>query len=55
MSMDWLSGPHATFILSAYGIALVVSLYVALAPVFSGKRQRRLIADMHQHQDQQTT
>ncbi len=53
MNLDWLSGPHAVYILPAYAIALAVYLYTALAPVFSGKRQLRQIADIHQHQDQQ--
>lgn len=50
MNFDWLSGPHAPYILSAYAIALAVCLYVALAPVLNGKRQRRQIASAHRNQ-----
>lgn len=54
MSFEWLSGPHAPFILPAYAIAVVACLYVALAPVLAGKQQRRQIAAAHQHEDSQT-
>ncbi len=51
MNFAWLSGPHAAYILPSYGIALAVCLYVALAPVWSGNRQRQQIKALHQHQD----
>ena len=53
MNFEWLSGPHAPYILTAYGITLVAIMYVALAPIFSGKKQRRQIAAMHRHQQDQ--
>lgn len=52
MSFEWLSGPHAPYILAAYGISLAALIYVGLAPVFAGKKQRQQIAAMHQHQNQ---
>lgn len=50
MSFEWLSGPHAPYILGAYGISLVALLYTVLAPVFSAKKQRQQIAAMHRDQ-----
>lgn len=51
MNFDWISGPHAPFILTAYGISLAVLAYTALAPLLNGRRQRRQLAAAQQHAD----
>ena len=39
-------GPHAVFILSAYGVTFVVIAALALAVVEDNRKQRRILADL---------
>jgi heme exporter protein D len=39
-------GPHATFILAAYGVTFVAVAALALAIVADDRKQRRLLADL---------
>jgi heme exporter protein D len=39
-------GPHAVFILSAYGVTFVAIAALALAVVEDNRKQRRILADL---------
>jgi len=40
MNIEWMQGPHSQYILSAYGVSLLIMVYCALAPLF---RRRALL------------
>lgn len=41
MNFEWFAGPHAAYIIPAYLLSLVVMAYTALAPIMTGRKQRR--------------
>ena len=41
MTIEWINGPHANFILLSYIVALMIVLIIVIAPIIKQKQLRK--------------